>query len=100
MFKENLPKKDPCLENFGSKTPLIWAAHTLTLNMLCYPPPSRGRIHSRESLPHVVVDWLITEELSHVECYCHSSLALKNKYISFFDLRSITSIASIYNIGC
>ena len=27
MFKENLPRKD-LLENFGSKNPPIWAAHT------------------------------------------------------------------------
>ena len=38
MFKETLPKKDPCLENFELKNPSIWAAHTRTLNMLCYSP--------------------------------------------------------------
>ena len=38
MFKENLPKRDPRLENFGPKNPPILAAHTCTLNMLCYPP--------------------------------------------------------------
>ena len=30
-------KRDPCLEKFGLKNPTIWAAHTRTLNMLCYP---------------------------------------------------------------
>ena len=38
MFIENLPKNDPCLENFGPKNPPIWAAHTRTINMLCTPP--------------------------------------------------------------
>ena len=36
-FKENLREKDPCLENFGTRKPPIWAAHTRTINML-YPP--------------------------------------------------------------
>ena len=32
-------KRDPRLENFGSRNPPIWAAHTRTLSMLCSPPP-------------------------------------------------------------
>ena len=32
-------KRDPCLENFRPNNPPIWAVHTRTLNMLCYPPP-------------------------------------------------------------
>ena len=44
MFVENLPKRDPCLENFGLKILPIWAAHTCTLNMLYYPP--RGGFNS------------------------------------------------------
>ena len=31
-------KRNPCLENLGSKNPPIWASHTRTLNMLCTPP--------------------------------------------------------------
>ena len=37
MFKENVPKSDPCFENYGPKNPSIWAARTRTLNMLCHP---------------------------------------------------------------
>ena len=35
-FRE-ICKRDPCLENFAPRYPPIWAAHTRTLNMLCYP---------------------------------------------------------------
>ena len=50
MFMENLPKRDPCLENFGPKSPPIWAAHTRTLNMLCtpLPEPSQRMLFIRE----------------------------------------------------
>ena len=40
-------KRGPCLENFGPKNPSIWAAHTRTIDMLCYPPPlPSGKCHS------------------------------------------------------
>ena len=29
MLKENLPKKDPCLENFRPENPPIWAAYMI-----------------------------------------------------------------------
>ena len=35
-------ERDPCLENFGPKIPPMCAAHTRTLNILCYPPPPSG----------------------------------------------------------
>ena len=38
MFMENLPKKGPLFREFLAQNPPIWAAHTRTLNMLCYPP--------------------------------------------------------------
>ena len=38
MFKENLPEKDPYLENVGPKNQPIWAAHTRTFKMLCTSP--------------------------------------------------------------
>ena len=37
-LKKICRKRIPCLENFGPKNPPIWAAYTLTFNMLCYPP--------------------------------------------------------------
>ena len=35
-------KRDPRVENFGPRNPPIWAAHTSTLNMLCYRVPPLG----------------------------------------------------------
>ena len=49
MFMQNLPKKDPCLENFWPKNPPIWAAHTRTFNMLCTPPPG---VRSWQLIPY------------------------------------------------
>ena len=37
IFKESLPKRDPCLENFEPKSPPIKVPHTCTLNMLSPP---------------------------------------------------------------
>ena len=38
MFRKNLPKRGPLFREFWTKKPSIWAVHTHTLNMLCYPP--------------------------------------------------------------
>ena len=40
MFMDNLPKRDPCLENFRAN---IWVKHTCTSTG--YVPPSPGVLH-------------------------------------------------------
>ena len=43
MFKENLPRKYPCVENFGPKDPPIYGRH-IPMPSTCYvtPPPPGG----------------------------------------------------------
>ena len=38
-FKENVPKKEPLLENFEPQNPPIQTAYIRTFNMLCIPSP-------------------------------------------------------------
>ena len=53
-FKENLPKRGPLFREFRTKNPPIWAAHTRTLNILCYPPPG-GAFSSSSATTSVMI---------------------------------------------
>ena len=53
----------------GPKSPLIWAAHTRTLDMLCYPPPPGSRLCSSSS-----VNELVSRVLSNLYCKSFSRM--------------------------
>ena len=82
MFKENLPKRDPCQGIFWPKNPPIWAAHTRTLNMLCTPPPGPSFILSKQKKESRTMIYISVTSHHNASYIFHNQRCLRKVKIS------------------